>query len=105
MPIQLSIWERRDNGDREVMGNTALAICRFERTTNGITSAKFYWSGSERIVFLTEGEGPALSGIGESYPPDYYKAGFVLADNARVTMNLRLTDPRESLETYRAAGR
>lgn len=61
MPIQLSVWERRDNGDRETMGNIALELCRITRRLKGITSSRFYWYGSESIVFLNEGEAAAFS--------------------------------------------
>jgi hypothetical protein len=52
MAIQLYIWERRDSGSRETMGNTALELCRIIRKRKGINSARFYWAGSE------EGGGP-----------------------------------------------
>ncbi|MBI4764317.1 MAG: hypothetical protein HY787_06910 [Deltaproteobacteria bacterium] len=57
MPIQLTIWERRDKGRRETMENKAFELCRLRRKSGGITSARFYWSGSDEIVFLVEGEG------------------------------------------------
>ena len=105
MPIQLMIWERRDSGDRETMGNTALELCRIMRRRDGITSARFYWSVSETIVFLTEGEAAALDTPGQAALADYARAGLALADNARQVLNLRLGEPRDALETYRAAGR
>jgi len=61
MPMQLQIWERRQNGDRELMANAALFMCRAVRETKGIASSRFYWSGTERIVFLTNGDDAALS--------------------------------------------
>jgi len=105
MPIQLMIWERRDNGDREAMGNTALDLCRIIRRRDGITSARFYWSLSETMVFLTEGEAVALDTPGQVAPAEYSRAGLAFADNARLTLNIRLAEPRDALETYRAAGR
>ena len=105
MPIQLMIWERRDNGDRETMGDTALEVCRIIRSRDGITSARFYWSGSETTVFLFEGEAAALDTPGQAAPAEYGRAGLVYADNARLIRNIRLTEPRVALETYRAAGR
>ena len=105
MPIQLIIWERRDNGDRETMGNTALEVCRIFRARDGITSARFYWSGSERVVFLTEGEAAALDTPGQAAPAEYGRAALVYADNARLTLSIRLTEPRASVDAYRAAGR
>jgi hypothetical protein len=108
MPIQLVIWERRDNGNREIMANSALELCRIIRKREGITSSRFYWSGSEAVVFLTEGEAVALNaplaGL-EAVPADYTRLGFVLADNARQTLNMRLAEPRAADASYRAAGR
>ena len=105
MPIQLSVWERRDNGDRETMGNTAVELCRIVRKRDGITSSRFYWSGSENIVVLTEGETAALDAPQQGAPADYLRLAFVLADNARLTLSMRLGEPRQALETYRQAGR
>ena len=105
MPIQLMICERRDNGDREAMGNTALELCRIIRRRDGIAAARFYWSGSENIVFLTEGEATALDTPAQAAPADYARSAFVLADNARITLNMRLAEPRDALQTYRSAGR
>ncbi|HEY41268.1 MAG TPA: hypothetical protein G4O18_05355 [Dehalococcoidia bacterium] len=105
MPIEISIWERRDNGDREVMGNTSVELCRIVRGRDGIRSAKFYWSGSERVVSIIEGETEALNAPATAAPADYARLAFTLADNARNLMTLRLGEPRDALQTYRAAGR
>jgi hypothetical protein len=107
MPIQLSVWERRDNGNREALGNAALEACRIVRKVKGITSCRFYWSGSEYIVVLTEGETAALNGTGYSADQlaKYNKLGLIVADNAKQTLNLRLTEPRDALASYRSAGR
>ena len=105
MPISIGIWERRDNGDREAMGNTALELCRIIRRRDGITSARFYWSLSETMVFLIEGEAVALDTPGQAAPAEYSRAGLAFADNARQVLNIRLAEPREALGTYRAAGR
>ena len=105
MPIQLSIWERRDSGRRETMGNTALELCRLRRKSEGITSARFYWSGSEEIVFLIEGDAAALDTPDQKTMADYAWLGFILADHARLTLTKRLSEPREALQMYRTAGR
>jgi hypothetical protein len=105
MAIQLSIWERRDNGSRETMGNTALELCRIIRKRKGINSARFYWAGSEEIVFLAEGEESAIGTSELMTEADYARLGFILADNARLTANKRLMDPRTGVQNYRTAGR
>jgi hypothetical protein len=105
MSIQIQIWERRDGGSRETMGNTALELCRIIRKTKGINSARFYWSGSEEIVFLVEGEDPALGNPEQMTLADFARLGFILADNARVTLNKRLMDPKTGFQNYRMAGR
>jgi len=102
MPIQLWIWERRDNGDREVMGNSALELSRATRGKDGITSAKFYWYRADTVVLLTEGETAALDALP---PVDSMAAALALADNAKGTLEMRLEEPRDALETYRSAGR
>jgi hypothetical protein len=105
MPIQLNILERRDGGSRETMGNTALELCRLVRKNKGITSARFYWSGSEDIVFWVEGEASALDNPDPATLADYSRLLFTLADNARMTLTKRLADQKTSLQTYRNAGR
>ena len=105
MPIQLAIWERRDNGRRETMGNIAFELCRLRRKSMGISSARFFWSGPDEIVFLVEGETAALDTPDPKILTDYAWLGFILADQAREILNKRLIDPRAGLETYRTAGR
>ncbi|MBI4764328.1 MAG: hypothetical protein HY787_06965 [Deltaproteobacteria bacterium] len=105
MPIQLSIWERRDSGRRETMGNIALELCRLCRKSEGITSTRFYWSGSDEIVFLFEGEAAALDTPDQKILADYAWLGFVLADQASQILNKRLIDPKTGLQIYRIAGR
>lgn len=105
MAIQLSIWERRDSGNRETMGNTALELCRLSRKREGITSARFYWSGPEEIVFWVEGETTALDTPAQGNLADYARLGFLLSDHARMSLNKRLMDPRAGVENYRVAGR
>ena len=105
MPIQLSVYERRDSGDRETMGNTALELCRMTRKLKGITSSRFYWVGSESIVILTEGETAALNAPASAYPAGSARLAFTLADNARMTLSMRLAEPRDAVQSYRRAGR
>jgi dsDNA-binding SOS-regulon protein len=107
MPIQLGVWERRDNGNREALGNAAFEMCRIYRKVKGITSCRYYWSGTERIVFLSEGETAALNN--PAYPADQLakvsQLSFTIADNAKATLSLRLAEPRDAVVSYRAAGR
>jgi len=105
MAIQLLIWERRDGGDRVTMGNTALELCRIIRQTKGIISCRFYWSGPDELVFLSEGEAAALNTPDQATLADYTRFGFILADHARMIVNKRLIDPREGLQAYLTAGR
>lgn len=105
MAIQLSIWERRDGGNRETVGNMALELCRITRKREGINSARFYWAGPDEIVFVVEGEAAALETPAQADLANYARVGFALADNARMTLNKRLIDPRAGVENYRVAGR
>ena len=105
MPLQLNIFERRDSGDRETMGNLALAITRITKARDGIRSCRFFWHGVDNIVFLTEGEAEALNNPAAAAPADMARLVFDMADNARQTLNWRLSEPRASEEAYRAAGR
>ena len=102
MPIQLTVLERRDNVNRDVLGNSALAMCRSIRSRDGIRSSRFYWYGPDTVVILTEGEAAALNApVDEAYA----HARFELADLAKMTMNWRLVEPKTGVEAYRLAGR
>ena len=107
MPFQLGIFERRDNGERVAMAQAALAACRAMRQTKGITSARYYWSGSEQIVILVQGEGPALANAASGNPAEFAKASLDLQDHTKTIMNIRLTEPQAEIvtESYRSAGR
>ena len=102
MPIQIMVCERRDNADRMELGNAALAACRSIRARAGISSSRFYWYLTDTVVILTEGEASALDAPGDA---EYARTGFELTDLARVTINMRLVDPRAGVETYKSAGR
>jgi hypothetical protein len=52
MPIQLTVLERRDNVDRDVLGNAAFAMCRSVRKREGIRSSRFYSYGPQRIFSI-----------------------------------------------------
>jgi hypothetical protein len=110
MPIQLQIWERRQNGDRQLMADAALFFCRAVRQTKGITSSRFYWSGTERMVLLTQGEGPALNAPFSGFTGDrnqLAKHTYDIQDHVTVPFNIRLTEPQAEVvvESYRSAGR
>ena len=79
------------------MGNTSVELCRIVRASDGIKSAQFYWSGTEMVVYITEGEAAALNAPGATAQADYGRAGFIIADNARNVMTLRLAEPRDAL--------
>ena len=102
MAIQQVIMERRDNADREALGNAAVAVCKASRVQDGISSARFFWYGADTIVFLIEGDGAALDGPGT---PESAAAAFAMSDLARLVSNWRLIDPRAGVDTYRRAGR
>ena len=107
MPIQFQVWERRDSADRNALGNAALDLCRANRAIEGIRSNRFYWSGADAVVFLTDGETAALNDLGDNakITADQARAIFTLSDLAKATLSMRLAEPRAGEETYRRAGR
>ena len=107
MPIQIQVWERRDSADRNALANAALDICRASRATEGIRSSRFYWSGADTVVFLTDGETQALNDLGDGskVTADQARALFTLSDLARATDSRRLAEPGAGQEIYRRAGR
>jgi hypothetical protein len=105
MAYRLFIWERRDNADRAAFGNTALAACKIYRKTDGINSARFYWSGTERIGILLEGTPAALNSPGAGAAPSDAKVAFDMADLARQTDDILLSEAKTGEELYKSAGR
>ncbi len=99
------MYDRRDSGDREVLGNAAYALCKNAKKKEGITSAKFYWAG-DSIIILMEGEGQALNSPGNAVPQEQNaKPGMDMIDHSRLTTDIRLTEPKASEAAYRAGGR
>ncbi|MFC1886776.1 hypothetical protein ACFLZM_06950 [Thermodesulfobacteriota bacterium] len=102
MPIDFSIWERRDGSDRRALGEAAFAFCRAIRSRDGIISSRFYWYRTDKVVFWTEGDEGAF---GAQPDAEIAKAGFALADLSREVMHCRFSEPRLGEEAYRTAGR
>ena len=102
MPIELQIYERRDNTNLEDLGNAALNVCRAWRAREGIRSARFYWYAVDIVVFWIEGEAEGFNAPADA---NSARAGFNFADLARRTMSMRLSEPRAGEEAYRLAGR
>ena len=102
MPIELQIYERRDNTNLEDLGNAALNVCRAWRATEGIRSARFYWYAVNTVIFWIEGEAQGLNATADA---NMARAVFDFADLARRTMAMRLSEPRVGEEAYHLAGR
>jgi hypothetical protein len=106
MPYRMYMWERRDNGDRNIMAVSSLTACRIMRKTDGISSAKFYWVGLDSIAMLVEGTNEALNTpFAGSAPGEAAKSNFDMADNARFTMDIRLIDAKAGEDAAKNAGR
>jgi hypothetical protein len=103
MAIQITRWERRDNADRNALGNAALDTCRASRGVEGTRSCRFYWSSTDGIVILWEAESAQTF----DQPPaaDQARAAFALADLSRPVGMERWADPRTGQEAYRLSGR
>ena len=54
MVIGYGRWDRRDGADRDRLGQAALAFCRALRSETGVQDARFYWSGVDSLVVLTD---------------------------------------------------
>ena len=105
MSYRFYMFERRDHAKHEDLANAALALCKGARQTEGITSAKFFWSGFDDIAFLIEGDNNALNAPFSGDPEANARAGFAFMDLAKQKMDIRLTDPKISAEAFQMAGR
>ena len=103
MPIEVSHWRRRDNADREILGKSALEVCRALRSADGFTDARFYWAGPDEIVVqATAASGEAF---GREYAPDVARVFYALADSAYQTSREWWIEPARGEANYRSAGR
>ncbi len=103
MALRATYWERRDNADRQALGNTAYDFCRASRGVEGVRNCRFYWTNADNIVTLAEAESAEV--FDRPGTPELGKAAFALADVARSVRDERWIEPREGVEAYRQAGR
>lgn len=103
MPIEVSHWRRRDNADREILGKSALEVCRALRATDGFTDGRFYWVNPDEIVVQATAESGEV--LGREYPSDLARAFYAFADNAMQTSREWWIEPSAGEANYRAAGR
>lgn len=75
------------------MGNNALEICRFYRSVEGTTGARYYWPDPNTVVILHDVEN-ARDGI-----PDVPNA-----DGARIHFNMADIADRTAFEVWSGAG-
>jgi hypothetical protein len=102
MAIMIGRWERRDNADREALGNAALAYCRAVKAREGMRSSRFFWLSADRVVVQTEADSAQAF---DQPDADTAKALFALSDLARVVDTERWIDARDANAAYRSAGR
>jgi hypothetical protein len=99
----LTKWKRREDSDREALGNAAFVFCREQAGEAGVSSCRFFWTNSDEVAVLAESESAQV--FDEPPKPEMTRALFGLADIARQTATERWIDPRDGMAAYRAAGR
>jgi hypothetical protein len=103
MAITVGRWERRDDADREALGNAAVAYCRAIKKQAGVRSSRFFWLTPDRIVIQSEADSQEV--FDQPASGDAAKAVFALSDLARGYETERWMDPRDAEAVYRSAGR
>ncbi len=83
MPLFVSQHERREGVDRYEFGRAALNICRYARSRDGVTSARFYWANVDTVAITVAADVGADWGLMSGSNPDGAKASFRLSDLAR----------------------
>jgi hypothetical protein len=83
MDVGYTRWERRDGADRNALAMAALEYCRAMREENGVSDARFYWSGVDTLSVLAHVESVDI--LNRLTTPRLAKASFALADLARQT--------------------
>lgn len=103
MAAQLTSWERRGPAERAEFGTRAFELCRAMRAQDGVTNCRFFWTGPDSIVVLTEAESQHV--LDDPPKPEVAQALFTLADLGRQTATQRWIDPRDGQDAYTIAGR
>jgi len=101
MAIGIQRWERRDGADRQEFALAALSYCRAMRDQDGVTDAKFYWTGVDQLAVLANLQEPAAW----TKPLTGGAAGstFVLADLARQVGTELWMDARAAQTAWESA--
>lgn len=90
--VVYSRWELRPGADRVALGNTALELCRFNRSLEGSLSSRYFWPDANAVVILHEVDNPRVVFPGPS------------ADGARIAFNMSDLANRTAFEIWSGAG-
>lgn len=101
MSYTVSHWSRRSEADRDDLGEAALEWCNAARAYAGASTARFYWTGPDDLVTVTEVR--SADPFETTPPPELTSAMLHLADKARRVREERWIAPGEGEERYRAA--
>lgn len=101
MDIGYSRWERRDGADRNEFGLAALEYCRAMREENGVSDARFYWSGVDTLSLLAYVESADV--LNRLTTPRLATATFALADLGKQTASETWFDAHVGAAMYAAA--
>jgi hypothetical protein len=103
MDIGYSRWERRDGADRDAFGLAALEYCRAMREENGVSDARFYWSGVDTVSLLAYVESADV--LNRLTGTRFAAATFALADLGRQRAAEMWLDAHVGAAIYAAAHR
>ena len=101
--IAYSRWERRPGADRIAMGNTALELCRYQKSLEGSLGSRYFWLDPNTVVVLHEVENPRVAF--SPLTPDGARIGFDMSDLANRTAFEIWGGAGQGTETNRLAGR
>lgn len=102
MPMQITMWHRKDVADRNDLAFAALQVCRVLRGQDDVENSRLFWQGWNDIAIVTEGE-PSMRSQESGPEPAMAKATRELADLADPVQQFWLGEAKRAFSAYEAA--
>lgn len=102
MPLEFTMWHRKDGADRNDLAFAALQVCRVLRGRDDVHSSRLFWQGWNDLAIVTEGEPTMRNGDGTPEPA-MAKATRELSDLADIAESYFMGEANRGQDAYKAA--
>ena len=103
MPMQYSVWERRDNAEIHEVALAAESWCRSLRGRDEVVDARYWIRTASQLALLTQTAPGSLPGAATQGDPEVAKGLFALEKLARNIVSETWGDARAGTDTYQRA--